>query len=298
MRSTIAAVLLALSILPARAEPQRVTFEKKGPLSFGLTGYGGGDNARLDAERLQRVLGAKLGREVVARVLPSTEALAAALASGQVDLAWLTPTAVVAASGKGAVKPLLKAVRHGMPFYRGVLFTKAARKVDGGVKGLAGANIAWVAADSSAGYLFPRALLVQAGLKPAKFFKSETFAGDHFAVCKAVVDGKADVGATFADDRPGAAMQVDGCAQALGAAAAKELKVVAESAPIPNDAIVARPGFDDAELARVVKTFNELGADADGKQLLSGVFNAEGFADVGLEDFVPVKFSLEAAAAK
>ena len=87
------------------------------------------------------------------------------------------------------------------------------------IQDLKGLNVAWVEQTSAAGYLFPRAALLQAGLKPAELFKTETFVGDHAAVCKAVLDGKADVGATYADDRGENAMQIDGCVQSVGDAA-------------------------------------------------------------------------------
>lgn len=287
----LAALVVAVPL--AHAEPQKVTVKKLAPLSLGLIGYGGEEGARSDSAALQGYLASRLNREVTTRVFADYDALAAALASGQVDLGWMQPFALVAAQKKGAVMPLVKAVRHGLPFYRSVLFARADKKLEG-TKSLAGTKVAWVATGSAAGYLFARAALVQAGMKPKELFKGEEFLGDHGAVCRAVLEGRADVGATFADDRAGA-MQVDGCVQSVGAEAAKSLKILSTSAPIPNDAIAARPGLDPAETARIKAAFLGLAKDADGKTLLSQVFKAEGFDEVGAEDFAPVTFAAEAA---
>jgi phosphonate transport system substrate-binding protein len=297
MNRLLAAALpaLLLAALPAAAQT-KITIRKLVPLSLGLTGYSGAESARQDSAALQKYLAGKLNREVTTKVFPDFDTLTSALASGSVDLGWMQPFALVGAQKKGHVVPLVKAVRHGLPFYRGVLFTKADRKVEGGLKGLQGLRVAWVANTSAAGYLFPRAAIVQAGLVPGKLFKSESFAGDHSAVCEAVLSGKADVGATFADDRPQSeAMQVDGCVQSVGAEAAKGLKIVGTSAPIPNDAIAARPGLDPEEASRIRKAFLGLKDDADGRALLQSVFKAESFDDVGDEDFEPVRFAADAA---
>jgi phosphate/phosphite/phosphonate ABC transporter binding protein len=294
--SLVVALLLGAVILsePAFAAPKKnkLVVQQLPPLSFGLTGYSSDDEARFDAEALESYLSRKLGRDVTTRVYPSRAALAAGLASGEIDLGWLQPFTLIEAQAKGAVTPLVKAVRHGLPFYRGVIFTRADRDVNG-LAGLKGLSIAWVDRASASGYLFPRAAVVQAGLKPGELFKSESFRGDSVSVCKAVLDGSADAGATYADDRPGDKMVIDGCLHAIGEDARK-LKIVATSAPIPNDAIAARPGLDPAEIERIRKVFTNLKKDHNGQSLLLQVFDAQGFESVGADDFVPVRFAADA----
>jgi phosphonate transport system substrate-binding protein len=273
-----------------------VTIEKLRSLAFGITGYSGQEEARSNALTLQNFMTEKLGRDVVTRVYPNPAALAWGIAVGEVDFAWLQPLTLVEAQKQGTVTPIVKAVRHGLPFYRGVLFTTAEKKVQA-LSGLQGMTVAWVDPKSSAGYLFPRAAILAAGLKPAKLFKSETFAGDHAAVCKAVSEGKVDVGATYADDRPGSAMAIDGCLQSIGVDATKKLVIVTKSQPIPNDAIAARPGLDSVEIERVKKMFLELAKDPKGQRVMLSVFKATAFDNVGDDDFAPVRFAAESAEA-
>lgn len=292
----VALALVLAAAGAAHAQPQKITIKKLAPLTLGLTGYGGAEGARADSEQIQKYLQAKLSREVTTRVFADAPALSKALASGEIDLGWMQPFTVVEALKAGRVEPLVKAVRHGLPFYRGVVFARADRKLAPGLKGLGGLSIGWVNETSSAGYLFPKAAFVQGGHSPAKLLKKQEFLKDHSLVCRAVLDGKVDLGATFADDRPaGEKMVVDGCVQSVGAEEASKLQIVLTSAPIPNDAIVARPGLPADDAARIRKAFGELKADTDGRVLLGAVFKAEGFEDVGAEDFEPVKFAAEAA---
>lgn len=300
-RFALLALALCVSSLwsapAASAEPKRITLRKLQPLSLGLVGYAGAQSARDDSQALHAHLSEKLGRGVTTRIFKDYDALATAVARGEVDLAWLQPFALVAARQQGAVTPLVKAVRHELPYYRGVLFVRGGEKAPASLQALKGLKVAWVEARSAAGYLFPRAALVQAGLEPGQLFASEFFAGDHEAVCRAVLDGRADVGATFADDRPdGEAMRVDGCLQSVGAEAAAGLRIVATSAPIPNDAIVARPGLEISEVARMRGVFLDLAAEETGRALLEAVFKAQRFVEVGDADFDPVGFAAEVAA--
>ena len=68
-------VFLALTVTALSAvadeEKSSVHVKKLPPLSFGLTGYAGADEARTDAQALQSFLTRKLGRDVTTRVFPS-----------------------------------------------------------------------------------------------------------------------------------------------------------------------------------------------------------------------------------
>jgi phosphonate transport system substrate-binding protein len=287
------ALAMTAACATASAPANKVVVTQLPPLSIGIASYGGEEIAREDAQALQLYLTQKLGREVTAKTFASQGDLATAVAEGKVDLAWLPPFAFVDAQGKGKVTPLAKAVRHGMPFYRGVLFSKTSSKADS-LKTLSGTKVAWVAKGSAAGYLFPRATIVQSGQKPE--FKQENFVGDHTHVCKAVLDGEADVGATFADDRPnGEPMQIDGCVQALGKDAVKDLRIISVSAPIPNDVIAARPELPADDANRIRQFFLSIGGSSDDQKVLKDVFKADKFVEVGEDDFEPVKYAAEAA---
>jgi phosphate/phosphite/phosphonate ABC transporter binding protein len=291
---TALVVLVGCATTSGASSGSKVTVTSLPPLSLGLVSYSGAATASSDAQSLQTLLSQRLGRDVTTRVFPAEAELSSAVAAGTVDLAWLPPFAFVEAESKGKVTPIVKIARHGLPFYRGVLFVKSASKVSS-LKDLQGLKAGWVEKNSAAGYLFPRAIIRQAGLKPAELFKREIFLGDHAAVCKAVLDGQVDVGATYADDRPkGQPVEIDGCVQASGAEAAKGLRVIATSAPIPNDVIAARPELPPADISRIREIFQGFKPTGDEQKILS-VFKAESFVEVGAEDFEPVRFAADAA---
>jgi phosphonate transport system substrate-binding protein len=265
------------------------------PFSMGIASYGGAEIARADAQALETFLSEKLGRTVTIRTFSMEWELGTALAEGRLDFAWLPPFAFLDAQAKGDVKPLAQVVRHGLQYYRGVLFSRTDSRVDSAQK-LAGSTVAWVAKSSAAGYLFPRAALAQAGFKPTALFKRELFSGDHTAVCRAVLTGEVDVGATFADDRPnGESMQIDGCVQGLGADKARELRIVGTSAPIPNDVIASRVGLWPADVDKLRQLFLKMAESDDGRAILQKVFKAEAFGDVKGDEIDAVRRAAEAA---
>jgi len=298
-RSMLMLSLLSLAVPMAHAAPApaspavpaaRVTVVTRPALRVGLSAYAGELRAAADAANLKGFLEARLGRDVVIKTYDAKDALSVALADGEVDIAWLQPLSYVMAERlEKGIRPLAKVERKGMPFYRGVLFTRADKAV-AGVEGLRGLSMAWTEKGSAAGFLFPRAALLRSGVQLAGFFRSERMMGDHAAVCRAVASGEADVGATYADER-GKALQADGCVQALGAEAAAQLKIVLKSAAIPNDLVAARAGMDAAEAAELSKLLLSLGKAADEKTLLEQVFHADRFVEVGPDDFEPVRFA-------
>ncbi len=147
--------------------------------------------------RITHALGEALGRPVIEHRAVSPSALAFAWSSGVVDLAWTSPTlALTAYELRGAV-PALSSVREGVAFYHGVLFVRRDSPVLSPL-GLRRARAAWVAPTSAGGYIFPRVALAGHGIDPVGLFADESFLGSHGAVARAVRDGEADVGATFA----------------------------------------------------------------------------------------------------
>lgn len=298
-----AALLLVLLCACATTPPREtVSVTRLPPLALGLTGHTGEEKGRQDAQELSAFFTARLGREVSTRFFESYDELAEALAQGALDLGWMHPYALVkaqdlaAAQGfVGGVVPLAKAVRDGLPFYRSVLFARKGFPTARGLRELAGRSVAWGNSASTAGYLFPRALLREAGLDPAALFAREENLDGHAAVCRAVYEGRVDVGATFANDRPGGAEIPDGCLQALGEKKTiDELAVLAISAPIPNDVVATRPGLPADEAGRVRALLLGMGSEPGGRALLGRVFKAEGFVEIGGDDFVPVRQALEA----
>ncbi len=285
MSFTRSAVAVTIAFgLTALAAPPAAKIEKK-PLKFGISPAYGADAAAKTKALIEPYLTKALGSQVTVVVLPGYEELSNALAKGEVDLAWITPLAFVRASQQNAyVQALSKAMRSGDDSlsYRAVFFVKK----DSGAKALGdlkGKKVAWVNKMSTSGYLFPRELLAKEGHDADKFFASETFAGDHPAACKAVREGKADVGATFASGAD--ALTANGCEDA---GPIDDFKVVASTPNLPNEVIAASSDFPSPRINDVLGAFGRMGKTDDGKKLLKEAFRCNGWGVAVEGDFAPV----------
>ena len=83
------AFVMASACATTSAPSNKVVVTALPPLSVGIASYGGEEIAREDTQALQNYLSQKLGRDVSTKVYNSQGELAAAVAEGKVDLAWL-----------------------------------------------------------------------------------------------------------------------------------------------------------------------------------------------------------------
>ena len=131
-------------------------------------------------------------------------------------------------------------------------------------------RVAWVAQESAAGYVVPRAHLASVGLDPRTFFAAEAFYGTHYAVVDAVVAGRADVGATFCTlTARGERIVTGGWTDATGRSV-RPVEVVTTLGPIPNDALVASPRLSGELTASISRFFFQL--EGRGRELATNLF--------------------------
>lgn len=278
-----ALALVAVVSAGAMAAPSKT-------MSFGMSQPYGEAHAKAAKALLEPYLSKATGKTVTVTVYPTYEELSDALASSKVDLAWITPLAFVQAMQKNPeVTALSKAMRPGGGglYYRSVLVTKKDAPA-ASVADLKGKKVAWVSKSSTSGYLFARELVRSAGQDPDHFFSGESFAGDHPAACKAVLEGAADVAATFArEPDEGKAVVADGCADTGKLDA---LKVIASTGNLPNEVIGARPEylFDAKQTAEVLGIFGKMSKSPEGKKVLAEAFRIDGWGLAVEGDFDPV----------
>lgn len=153
-----------------------------------------------------------------------------ALARGNIDFAWVGPTAYLKNRDKDNLMPLAKARFGDDTAYCGVFIAPAKGRVQG-LEDLVDSKIGFVDPESASGYIYPRYLLKRLGIKftpkaKGKFLKS------HDNVLKAVLAGKVDAGV---------------CLEAtLNAYKAKDqdlfnkIIILAKTPEIPSDVIVCR----------------------------------------------------------
>lgn len=195
----------------------------------------GAPRAEKHLTTLCRALEGGLSRPVSPRVLPSYDALREEMEAGRAQVVWAPPFLAIELEDAGLASIHLCCTRGGLAGYHAALFTRHASAV-GALSDLEGCHAAWVDAHSAAGYLLPRTRLEAEGLDPVHLFGRESFLGSHVRVACAVLDGEADVGATYlsldpATGRPLSAGWLEAGAGINGAF------ILATVGPIPSDAI-------------------------------------------------------------
>lgn len=200
------------------------------------------DQINAAAKAIGSYLEDKFGGTITVQTFVPTDyrGLIEAMRAGKLDFAFYPPDGYVLAHQDAGAQVLLKSVRNGSPFYWSAIVVRK----DSGINKLAdleGKNIAWIDPNSAAGYTFPRAALIQAGLNPDKFFGKQVYAGKHDAAVLSVFNKSVDAAATFANDNK----NVSGSwTQYLKPDQASQLKAIFYTRPIPGDTFSVSPQFD------------------------------------------------------
>lgn len=212
-------------------------------LKLGFTPVLTESEMRVEFEPLMTYLSDAIGQKVTLYIAKNYGDLRTQMEAGAVEIGSFSPFAYVDATRGGKIRIIAQSILEGSATYRGLI---VARK-DSGLKTVAdleGKRFAFVDPKSASGYVYPRAMLIEKGVTPERYFKETIFAGGHDKVIAAVLEGKVDAGAIY-----------DG---ALGVAKAKgmrteELVTLVNTDPIPHDAIAVRIGMDET-LAKKIQT--------------------------------------------
>lgn len=222
----------------------------------------------------------------------SYQDLADELEKDRVDYAWMSPTLMMLTNERMQLRPLLSAVRKERTDYAAALFVDASRPWYA-LDDVRGKTVAWVDPTSASGYLVPRMHIAARGHDPATFFGKELFLRSHAEVVRAVIDGRADVGATHAEPTdPG---ETIGAAGFLDVAPGHPIRVIEWSGRIPNDMIVGRGLLSKPEHRVFANAILTLAEAEKGRRLLRNAFAADTFMTTSREALQPLQKLVEAA---
>lgn len=242
-------------LLLAAAQPARANHE----LHFGITPVLGSSTMHEDFDPLAVYLTHALGRTVVLDVTKNYGDLRRLMEQGAVDIGSFSPFAYVEAARDGKVRIIAQSLIDGVAWYRGIVVVRRDSGL-AGLEDLRGKRFAYVDPQSASGYVYPRAMLIERGVSPGHFFASTFFAGDHSQVIAAVLQGRADGGATYDN-----ALRI---AKAAGQPA-DQLKVIEQTDPIPHDAIAVRAGLDAALADRILAALLAVDHTPEGRHVLA-----------------------------
>ena len=220
--------------------------------------------------------------------------LTAAILDGEVGLAWLPPVPTIELEARQAASVLAIPARRGATTYHAAFIVRR-----GGPKSLAelrGRRAAWVQRDSAAGYLVPRMHLAAQGFDVLRFFARELFVHSHSGVIDAVLNGEADVGATFCNVDTATGRVLRSAWQDEQGQSIRAVEALTTMGPIPNDALVAAaelPASTRSALTRWLLTLN-----GRAKEIFEGLLGSGDFRVPAENHYEVLRHALRAAHAR
>lgn len=237
------------------------------------------DTLEAKAKPLEKLLGDKLGIPVEVSVSTDYNTVIEAMASKKVDVGFLPPTAYVLAKEKGAAEVILQAQRFGVndetgaptdelaDFYKSMIIVKKDSAIQS-VADLKGKKIAYQNVTSSAGFVWPAATLMDAGLDPLKDVQAITVKGHDQGVL-AVLNGDVDAAAIFQDARN---IVIKDYPKVF-----EDTRVLAFTDKIPNDTISVRSDMNKEWMEKIQQAFIDIAADTEGHAIVKEIYSHEGY---------------------
>ncbi|GAC1540814.1 MAG: hypothetical protein NVS3B10_05470 [Polyangiales bacterium] len=256
-------------------------------LVFGFAPSVEGDRTRQALVELCRVLGDAVGLDVAPMRVQSYQALERAILEGRASFGWFPPVVLARLELSGRVVPIAQCVRAGGATYHTCLIVRsdsALHKLDDVVA----VRAAWVDRSSAAGYVFPRLLFAANGVDPAKAFRQESFVQSHAEVVRHIVEGSADIGATFASLGADGRVVRGGWTDPDGSNA-RPVRVLATFGPIPNDAMAASTGLSPEITEALRRAAIGSTQTAPLKAALRHLFGAESLAPVAEDVYAELR---------
>lgn len=272
--------LLFFCLLPA-ALPAAQQKEEGKPFIIGLLPELNVFQQQQRFQPLADYLSKQLQRDVRLTMLSRYGNILEQVEKHQVDAAFFGSFTGALAIRQLGVIPLARPVAlDGTSTYTGHIFVRQ----DSGINSVAdmkGKRLALVEKATTAGYIFPVALVRKeaGGVAIDQYFEQIFFTGSHDAAIKAVIAGQAEVGAAknsvydwFCQREPDAA---------------KKLKILYTSPPVPQNGLAIRAG-EDPELRKKLKALLlGLHNDTEGLAVLQKL-GASRFTETREDDYKPV----------
>ena len=224
------------------------------------------------AELLARTLTQRLGCPVTVETTTTYQELLERAERGEAEVVWAT--AELCDKLAPNARAILRAVRGGRAVYHAAFVCRADEPLT--LEALGGTSMAWVTRWSAAGYVLPRAHLIESGIDPDATFSEQKFWHTYRRALGAVLGGDADVAAIYCahpDERTVRAA----LAQHVGA---RELELLpfAYTRATRADGVVLTQSLPESQVEPVLAALQALGAEGPGLHPLLGIFDTEAFS--------------------
>jgi phosphonate transport system substrate-binding protein len=245
-----------------------------------------------NAQPIVDILQKQLGMEIQPFVAADYTGVVEALRVNKLDVAFLTPASYVLAKNEANVKVVLKSERKGIASYYAAIITRTGSGIQR-LEDLRGKTFAFGDALSTTGNIFPRKMFKERGIDPVRDFKQILYSGGHDATVLAVLNGKVDAGATYANSPDG-----DDTAwmrYLKNPEDVNKIRAIAFSEPIPADNLVINGNLDEAVAKKVEEIFLQLSGDPKGKQMMRDLYQIDGFVPATDRDYDSVRQAFDIA---
>jgi len=239
-----------------------------------------------NAQPLVDILRKELAMEIQPFVATDYTGIVEALRVNKLDVAFLAPASYVLAKNEANIKVILKSERKGIPYYYAAIITRADSNIKN-LEDLRGKTFAFGDSLSTTGHVFPRKMLKERGIDPARDFTQILYSGGHDATVLAVLNGKVDAGATYAnspDSSDTAWMRYLKNPEDV-----KRIRAIAFSEPIPADNLVVSDSLDPDIVKKLEDIFVDLSRDPKGKKMLRDLYQIDGFVPATDKDYDSVR---------
>ena len=233
-----------------------------------------------DLKPISDYLSERLGVKVEAFTASNYIGVVEGLGSGSVDFGIIPPFSSLLAQKQSSAKPILTSKgKTGKPGYTAELYVRK----DSGIKSLQdvkGKKVAFVDPSSSSGYIYPGAMLVEAGLNLDKDI-SYQFSGGHDKSLQLLLNKDVDVIATFdgVEDR-----------YAKDFPQAKtDIQKLATSDMIPGIMVTVSSKMDKELQEKLEKALRDIEKDPKMKEMFTKMFSITGFTDVDQDAYKKVE---------
>lgn len=217
-------------------------------------------------------------------------AVVEAFGSKRADVASLNTFGYILANEKYGVEAKLTVLRHGLATYQAQFLAKA----DGPIKTIAdleGKKVAFVDPASTSGFLLPKKLLADKGIKPAQ----EVFAMKHDSVISMIYQGQVDAGATFySPAHEGEIQDARRLVKRQYPDVEEKIKIVELTDSIPNDPIIFRKDLPEEMKKTLVDAFIKFVSTDEGRQTFNNVYGVTDLKPATDADYDGVRAMLKA----
>lgn len=249
-------ILFSTLVCTAMVAPQSMAAamqdgSKAHPLRVMLIPADGGteDGTKADFVPIFNAVTKTTGLHFDIRVGQSYSAVMEAMCLKQTEIAFFGAASYIPVRDKGCAKLLAVAVHKGASVYHSGIFASTNSSYKS-LKDTKGARLALGDVNSTSSFIYPVAMLMDAGVDPARDMGQVVITGSHANSLKAVAEGKADLSGASFDSFEKAVKQ--------GAIDPTKVRVLAKSEPIPQPPLAMSTALPKKTQQKLKDAFNNV----------------------------------------